>query len=158
MGHLSLNIKGLARSDPKAKLTEKEIWALYHMLTNVEDAFRSLKDELKLRPVHHQKEKRADGHMFLTVLAYHLLISIQTKLHKHGIRMRWSRIREFLSTQVRITTAMTNKEGKRISIRNTSEPEWFHQTIYNALELALCPLPPKRSNGKICSPHKKMKT
>jgi len=59
------------------------------MLTNLEDAFRYLKDELGLRPVHHQKESRSDGHLFITVLAYHLLISIQTKLRSSGIHMRW---------------------------------------------------------------------
>ncbi len=138
-------------------LTEKEIWSLYIMLTNVEDAFRSLKDELELRPVNHQKERRTDGHLFITTLAYHLLISIQTRLHRHGIYMRWWRIREFLSTQVRITTSMTNKEGKNIYIRNTSEAEWFHKAIYNALGLSYSPLPSKRVNEKICSPHKKMK-
>ena len=61
-------------------LTEQKIWFLYVILTNLEDPFRYLKDELGLRPVHHQKESRSDVHLFITVLAYHLLISIQTKL------------------------------------------------------------------------------
>ena len=33
---------------------------------------RYLKSELGLRPVYHHKEERADGHLFITVLAYHL--------------------------------------------------------------------------------------
>lgn len=35
---------------------EKEIWSLYVMLTDVEDAFRYLKSELNLHPVWHQKK------------------------------------------------------------------------------------------------------
>jgi len=129
----------------RTDLTEQKIWSLYVMLTNLEDAFRYLKDELGLRPVHHQKENRSDGHLFITVLAYHLLISIQTKLRSRGIYMRWSTIRDFLSTQVRVTTGMTNKDSKRIYIRNCSEAEPFHRAIYNALGLNHRPLQAKRT-------------
>lgn len=128
----------------RTELNEKEIWSLYVMLTNVEDAFRYLKSELNLRPVWHQKETRVDAHLFNTILAYHLLVSLQTKLQQGGIYMRWWNIRELLSSQVRITTAMTNKEGKRIYIRNCSDPEPFHKAIYNALGLNYYPLKTKR--------------
>ncbi|MFH1006415.1 MAG: IS1634 family transposase [Candidatus Latescibacterota bacterium] len=128
----------------RTDLNEQAIWSLYVMLTNVEDAFRYLKDELGLRPIHHQKETRCDGHLFVTVLAYHLLISIQTKLRKHGIHMRWSAVRDFLSSHVRVTTGMTTKEDKRIYVRNSSDPEPFHKTIYNALGLSHLPLEAKR--------------
>ena len=57
----------------RTDLNEKEIWSLYVMLTHVEDAFRSLKSELQLRPIHHQKEQRSEAHLFIAVLAYHLL-------------------------------------------------------------------------------------
>ena len=128
----------------RTDLNEQAIWSLYVMLTNVEDAFRYLKDELGLRPIHYQKETRCDGHLFITVLAYHLLISIQTKLRKHGIHMRWSAVRDFLSTHVRVTTGMTTKEDNRIYVRNSSDPEPFHKTIYNALGLSHLPLEAKR--------------
>lgn len=129
----------------RTDLNEKQIWSLYVMLTNLEDAFRYLKDELGLRPICHQKETRSDGHLFITVLAYHLLISIQTKLRSHGIYMRWSVVRDFLASHVRVTTGMTNKEGDRIYIRNCSEPEPFHKAIYNALGLNHRPLESKRT-------------
>jgi len=125
-------------------LGEQEIWSLYAMLTRVEDAFRSLKNELKLRPIYHQKERRSDGHLFITVLAYHLLNSIQAKLYKKGIQMRWSSIRTFLSSHTLVTTSMTNIDGKRIHIRDCSELEPFHRQIYNALGLRDKPLKAKR--------------
>ncbi|HLE86580.1 MAG TPA: hypothetical protein VI727_02825 [Candidatus Brocadiaceae bacterium] len=54
-------------------LTEQEIWQLYVMLTSVERAFRNLKSDLGLRPIYHQKERRVDAHIFISVLAYHVL-------------------------------------------------------------------------------------
>jgi transposase len=131
----------------RTDLDEKEIWSLYTMLTNLEGAFRSLKSELKLRPINHQKEHRADAHIFITVLAYHLLNTIQTELKKHDIHMQWWRIRERLSSHMRITTSMTTKEGKRLHIRKTSQPESFHKLIYGALGLSYYPLKSKRTEN-----------
>ena len=118
--------------------------AIYIMLTNLEDAFRSLKSELKLRPIHHQKEQRSDAHLFITVLAYHLLNTIQTQLKQHDIHMQWWNIRELLSSQARVTTSMTTKDGRRIHIRKSTEAEPFHRMIYDALQLSHYPLKMKR--------------
>jgi transposase len=128
----------------RTDLNEKEIWSLYVMLTNVEDAFRSLKSELELRPIYHQKEPRSDAHLFIAVLAYHLLNTIQTQLRSHDIHMQWWNIREQLSSHVRITTSMTTKDGRRIHIRKSTEPEPFHRLIYDALGLNYYPLKSKR--------------
>jgi transposase len=50
--------------------------AIYTLLTRAETAFRALKRPLVERPIHHHKEGRVEAHIFLCVLAYHLLISI----------------------------------------------------------------------------------
>lgn len=128
----------------RTDLNEKELWSLYITLTNVEDAFRTLKTELRLRPIYHQKQGRTDAHLFITVSAYHLLNSIRVRLNQHDIYMRWEHIRELLSSHTRITTSLTNKEGKQIYIRNSSVAEPFHKAIYNALGLSHFPLPAKR--------------
>ena len=132
----------------RRELDEERLWSLYTTLTNVEDAFRTLKGELNLRPIYHHKELRTDAHLFITVLAYHLLNSIRVKLRQHGLYMRWGRVREFLSSHVRITTSLTTQEGNRIYIRNSSVPEPFHRAIYHALGLSHSPLPAKRISVK----------
>jgi hypothetical protein len=124
----------------RTDLDEKQIWSIYVMLTNLEDAFCYLKSDLNLRPVWHQKEVRVDAHIFNTILAYHLLISIQTQLRSCGIHMRWAQIRDLLKTHARVTTGMTTQEGKRIYIRKCSDPEPFHKSIYSALELNHYPI------------------
>src|SRR3989338_10307217 len=128
----------------RTDLDEEQLWSLYIMLTHVEDAFRSFKHELNLRPVYHQKETRSDGHLFITVLAYHLLNTIQHRLRAEGIHMEWWRVRKYLSSHIRITTAVTTKEGKQIYLRTSSTPEPFHRRIYTALGIPLNPLPQKR--------------
>ena len=51
---------------------EDTLWRTYTTLTDVEAVFRSLKSELGLRPIYHRKPRRADGHLFITVIAYQL--------------------------------------------------------------------------------------
>ncbi len=125
-------------------LSEQDIWSLYIMLTNLEDAFRSLKSELNLRPIFHKKESRSDAHIFVAVLAYHLLNVIQTELRKNNIHMQWWRVRERLSTHVRITTAFNTADQRKIYIRKSSQPEPVHRLVYDALQLPYRPVKTKR--------------
>jgi transposase len=129
----------------RSDLDAKELWSLYMMLNRVEDSFRCLKSDLGLRPVYHQKDKRMEGHLFISVLAYHLLASIQKRLMDKGIHYRWDTIRTRMSNQTRVTTSITNEKGERIHIRATTDPEPFHFEIYRALGLPLRPLITKRS-------------
>jgi len=124
----------------RTDLSDGELWDLYNMLTQVEASFRSLKDELSLRPVYHRVSHRIQGHLFVTVLAYHLLCVIQRALHAAGIHHHWTTLRRHLSGQVRVTTSMVNDKGQVIHIRHTSEPEPVHLEIYNALGLQPRPL------------------
>jgi transposase len=128
----------------RTDLEEKELWSLYMMLSQMEESFRCLKSELGMRPVRHQKDPRMEGHIFISVLAYHLLAGIQRRLRKKGISYRWETIRQNLSNHARVTMSVTNDKGKRIHTRQTSDPEPFHFEIYRALGLALNPLKTKR--------------
>ena len=56
----------------------------YTALTDVEAVFRSLKSELGLRPIFHQTQKRSDGHLFITVIAYQLVQTIRRRLGERG--------------------------------------------------------------------------
>jgi transposase len=123
----------------RIELGEKEVFDIFNMLLDVEDAFRSMKSELGLRPVHHQKEVRCDGHLFITVLAYHVLQAIRVRLRESGITNRWWTIRRMLSTHHRVTTSMRREDGKMIYIRKTSRPEACHVRIYDALGLPTRP-------------------
>ena len=125
-------------------MSEKEIWDLYITLSGVEDSFRALKSELGMRPVYHYKKERIEGHIFITLLAYHILNSIRYTLRKKGYFMRWSTVREGLSTHVVNTVSMKTKEGKTLFIRDASKAEVFHREIYQALRLKPIPLKRKR--------------
>ena len=110
------------------------------MLTELEAAFRSLKSELGFRPVYHHKEKRVDGHLFISIIAYHVLHTIRYQLKAHGINESWKTIRELLSTQCRITSSIHLENGKIVKIRKSSSPNANQLMIYKALGIDAHPL------------------
>jgi len=135
------------RSD-RLDLSDKEIWETYNMLRQIEYAFKSMKSSLGLRPNFHQIEERVDTHMFISVLAYHLLHIIEYRLRQKGDHRRWGTIRNVLQTHERLTIGYRRKEedetvGQQyVRINSQVEPE--HMEIYRKLGLSGMPLPRKR--------------
>jgi transposase len=119
--------------------TEEEMWRTYTLLTDLESVFRSLKSELGLRPVFHQKENRSDGHLFITVLAYQCVQVLRTQLKKAGVQGSWSRLRSILSVQRRVTTSLRRKDGRSIHIRKSTVAEPSLMEIYQALKINPAP-------------------
>ncbi len=120
----------------QTQLNNKEIWDTYRMLNDIEDAFRALKTDLGLRPVYHQKTDRISGHIFISVLAYHLLHTIRYQLMQQEINDCWQTIMFKLSTHYRITNSLQRKDDKPIHIRKSTRanPEQF--AIYKACNIS----------------------
>ena len=116
-------------------LGAQEIWRLYTTLVTVEEAFRDLKTDLGLRPVHHQLARRTEAHLFISVLAYHLLILIERELRNNGDHRRWSTIKNVLSTHRRTTIIMTDENDQIHHIRSSGVPESEHKEIYRKLNV-----------------------
>ena len=124
----------------RTDLNDDKIWSIYIMLTIVEDAFRCLKDELGLRPNFHHKPDRIEGHIFVTVLAYHLLHFIRYVLNEAGLFHRWKTIRSWLNTHRIHTTSLPKAEGGVIHIRHCTTPTLKQQEVYSALKITNVPL------------------
>ena len=114
----------------------KELWGLYNTLRGVEDAFRFMKSSLGLRPIYHQKERRVDGHLWITILAYHLIQNCFYQLGKQGINYHWETIRALMSNRIRVTTEAKTEEGKTLYHRSTTKAEGEQVKIYKALGLS----------------------
>lgn len=121
-------------------LTEEEISKIHRSLTTVEDSFRSMKSHLGLRPIHHKRDDATIAHIFITVIAYHILAGILKKLRRNGIHYNLNTIRDILSTHVRVTTTFKTEDESTINVRNNTIPTISQQTIYDALKIKKQPL------------------
>ena len=118
---------------------EEKLWRTYTMLTDLESVFRSLKSELGLRPVYHSKEDRADGHLFITVLAYQFVQVLRTKLKAADIHDSWSSLRDTLQVQRRVTASFKQRDGRTLNVRKTTVAEPDLLKIYKALKINSAP-------------------
>jgi transposase len=118
---------------------EKILWQTYTMLTDLEAVFRSLKSELGLRPIYHHKEDRAEGHLFITVLAYQAIQVLRQKLRSHGFNESWSTLRRIFAGQLRVTATFKQKDGRTLHVRKATTAEPKLKQLYDALGLPASP-------------------
>ena len=126
----------------RTTLTEPDgaaLWRIYSMLTTLESVFRSLKTDLGLRPVYHHMQRRVEGHLFISVLAYYAVHTLRQRLKAEGIGNSWETLRNTLSSQVRITATLQRRDGRTVHVRKASRPEPAQQRIHAALKLPANP-------------------
>lgn len=126
---------GYVLKTDRQDLTAEEIWSTYILLTRVEAAFRAMKSPLLERPIFHHLEKRTQTHIFLCVLAYHLLVAIEKRFLDGGVHTSWWTLREQLSTHQVITVVLPTQDGKVLKIRKGTTPEPIHREIYSTLKI-----------------------
>jgi transposase len=116
-------------------LTGDEIWRTYILLTRVEAAFRAMKSPLLERPIFHHLQDRTQTHIFLCVLAYHLLATIEKRFLDRDLHTSWWTLRQQLSTHQVVTVALPTTDGRTLKIRKATTPEPVHKEIYAALNI-----------------------
>jgi transposase len=126
---------GYVLKTDRQDLTADEIWRTYILLTRVEAAFRAMKSPLLERPIFHHLEKRTQTHIFLCVLAYHLLVAIEKRFLDRGVHTSWWTLREQLRTHQVVTVVLPTKDGKVLKIRKGTTPELMHREIYATLQI-----------------------
>ena len=114
-------------------LTDEDVWRTYILLTRVEAAFRAMKSPLCERPIFHHLEHRVQTHIFLCVLAYHLLVAIEKLFLDAGIHTSWATLRAELATHQVVTVVLPASNGDVLKIRKGSTPDPRHKAIYATL-------------------------
>lgn len=114
-------------------LPADQLWKLYMTLLQAESGFRMLKSSLGLRPNYHQLGERVDAHIFISVLAYHLLMWVRHQLQVAGDTRDWRTIRRLLSTHSLVSTILPLKDGRVLQIRKPSVPDAEQARVFQLL-------------------------
>ena len=107
----------------------EKILRTYWRLTDLENTFRQLKSELGMRPIWHNTDARISAHLFITVLPYHAVHLIRTRLRDAGINLRWDSIRNRMEPWRRITTTQQTPTGQQVVVRQDARPSDEAATI-----------------------------
>jgi len=116
-------------------LSEEEVSQVHRSLTTVEASFRSMKSELGLRPNYHKADRNMEAHIFITILAYHMLAATLAKLETDNIYYEWKTIRNTLSSHTRVSSNFRSKDNHIIQLRGTTVANIKQIKIYNGLKM-----------------------
>jgi len=125
-------------------LEAEEAWLTYTMLSRAENAFRAMKSPLSERPIFHHLEYRVETHIFLCILAYHLLNAIERTLGERGDHRCWATLRQVLATHCIVTVVLPTEQGGELRIRRDTKPEREHEQIYRLLSIDSQIMKPKK--------------
>jgi len=124
----------MLRTD-RCDMSDDEIWRTYSLLTRVENAFRNMKSPLCERPIFHQLKRRVQTHIFLCLLAYHLLVAIEKTLLDKNIHASWLKVKATLKTHQVATVILPTTSGEILKIRRGVNAELPHLEIYRNLDI-----------------------
>lgn len=108
----ALEGKYLIQTEEK-NLSAKEAVDVYKELSEVERAFRNLKDVIEMRPIYHQKASRVQAHVFVASLAFLLDRALEKKLKSAGIDISSRDAWQLLRTVRVVEIDLGNGETKR---------------------------------------------
>ena len=124
----------------RVDLDELALSTIHRSLTKIESSFRAMKSDLGLRPNYHKNEQSSMAHIFLSVLAYHMVYPVLNKLSESGLNYTWTSVRNILSSHDRVVTSFNSRDGACIHVRNTTQANANQKAIYNALKMNHDPL------------------
>jgi transposase len=115
----------------------KEMWEFYTQLVQVEEAFRNLKGDLAIRPIHHQSENRVEAHLFVAFMAYALHVTLRHRLRSlaPGLTSR-AALEKFSAVQM-IDVHLPTTDGRTVIMSRYTKPEPDLQILLTQLHLFL---------------------
>jgi hypothetical protein len=120
------------------------IWRCYMQLCFVEEAFRTLKGDLGLRPIFHQRPDRIEAHLFVAFLAYCLSITLRQQLRGAAAGLMPRVVFEKLATVQMLDVCVPTVDGRELVLVRHTEPDSDVALLLERLNLKLPPqAPPK---------------
>ena len=120
------------------------LWQFYTQLTEIEAAFKNLKDDLALRPIYHQLEERVEAHIFVAFMAYCLHVSLRARLRPlaGGLTAR-AVLDKFAAIQM-LDVHFPTTDGRTLILSRYTQPQVDQKILIERLGLALPAQPPPR--------------
>jgi len=115
-----------------------------HLLWEIEQAFKELKNDLSVRPIHHQLETRIEAHIFVAFLAYCLMVTLKQRLKALAPGLTPRAVIEKLAAIQMIDVELPTTDGRTILLSRHTEPESDHMLLLQRLKLELPAQPPPK--------------
>jgi len=122
----------------------KELWEFYLQLGQVEQAFKQLKGDLAIRPIHHQNEPRIEAHIFIAFLAYGVQVTLGHRLKGLAPGLTARAVLEKMRAIQMIDVHLPTTDGRKVILTRYTKPETDQQMLIEKLKLTLPEQPPPK--------------
>ena len=121
-----------------------QLWQFYIQLVEVEAAFKTMKDDLQLRPIYHQRQERIEAHIFVAFLAYCLHVTLRARLRPLAGGLTPRAVLDKLAAVQMLDVHFPTIDGRTLILRRYTEPRAEQKLLLKQLKLDLPPQPPPR--------------
>ena len=118
----------------KTAVNENDIWQVYNLTRDVEAVFRTLKTDLDIRPIYHQKDAYIEPHIWLGILAYQVVNYIRTVLKRKEINYSWQKITKKMQSMQSSIVSVNNKKKEKLYIKLCMRPTKEQKDIFDCLK------------------------
>ena len=120
------------------------LWHLYMQLTEIEQAFKELKHDLAIRPIFHQREERIEAHIFVSFIAYCLLVTLKNLARPRASGLTPRAILEAFATIQMVDVHLPTTDGRHLVLPRHTRPNKEHQLLLHQLGMTLPQQPAPR--------------
>jgi transposase len=117
-------------------ITEEELWKMYMQLSDAEAAFRTLKQDLSIRPIYHQVESRAKAHVLVCFIAYAMYRTLD-RLAQERLGCTARKVLAQLAGIKSGDILLPLVDGRQLRLRRVSRPDARQAEILTRLHLSL---------------------
>jgi transposase len=118
-----------------------ELWRYYIQLTEIEQAFKELKGDLAIRPIHHQRDDRIEAHIFVSFVAYCIMVTLKQRLRALAPGLTPRAVLEKMSAIQMVDVRLPTTDGRHIVLSRHTQPDRQQQFLLQNLKLTLPPQP-----------------
>ena len=121
-----------------------QLWQFYIQLVEIEAAFKTMKDDLNLRPIHHQLEGRIEAHIFVAFLAYCLHVTLRARLKPLASGLTPRAVLDKLAAVQMLDVHFPTTDGRTLVMSRYTELNADQKLLIKQLRLNLPSQPPPR--------------
>ena len=125
-----------------------QLWEYYLHLVEIEAVFKTLKDELAVRPIFHQRPDRVEAHIFVAFLAYGLHVTLKAQLRPHAPGLTVRQVLEKFAALQLLDVHFPTTDGRELIFTRHTEPDADQQLLLTQLGWSLPAQPPPRITAK----------
>ena len=121
-----------------------ELWQFYIRLTEIEAAFKNLKDVLALRPIYHQLEHRVEAHIFVAFIADCLHVTLRARLRPLAGGLTPRAVLDKFAARQMLDGHFPTTDGRTLILSRYTQPQTDQKILLDRLGLTLPAQPPPR--------------